>query len=160
MVDTKDGPIFFLESLESALVEEGAVVGPQDATLERAREACQLLEAEVDELRKELAEHGSRLDRRLDIMLHLRPELWGSPEAYELQVLLLLELRFVSSNASGITERYSAFLRPSFPNIGCGMLSSLTDDFSVLSETLSAFRSILAAEVLRDRLTPDPNHVA
>lgn len=157
MADTKGGPTFFLESLESALVEEGAVVEPHEATLGRAREACQLLEAEVDALRKELAARDAHLDERLDAMLNLRPKLWGSAEAYELQVLLLLELRFTgilhpdAQNSSAMNERYSSFLRRSFTEACCRPLSAITDDFNLIARLLSAFRQSLAAEASKRR---------
>jgi hypothetical protein len=157
MADTKGGPRFFLDSLESTLVAEGAIVEPHEVTLERARDACQLLEAEVDALRKELAARDAHLDGRLDAMLNIRPKLWGSPEAYELQVLLLLELRFAgvlhphAQNTRAINERYSTFLRRSFTEAGCRPLSSITDDFILIAQTLSAFRRSLAAEASKVR---------
>jgi hypothetical protein len=122
-------------------------------TLERARESCAALEQEVDTLTDQLAESERRLDARLDVMLTGPcPESWGGVEAFELQVLLLLELRFAKTvgfepnTAWLLQERYSAFRRSSFPAYGGNLpLSEMTSDHGFVCKVLCAFRKTLAA---------------
>jgi len=84
----------------AANVADEALGESAKITLERARESCAALEAEVDTLMTQSAESDRRLDARLDVMLTGPcPEAWGAAEAFELQVLLLLELRFATTLA-------------------------------------------------------------
>lgn len=120
-------------------------------TLERARESLAGLQDDVETLTAEVTRSIKRIDARLNVMLTgPRPDLWASTtEGFELQVLLLLELRFAETlgfdpdNGALLQERYSAFLRPRFPNKGCRPLSAVTNDFTVVRQALSAFRETL-----------------
>lgn len=68
----------------------------------------------------------------------------GSCESYELQVLLLIELRFFPLDRRALHEAYEAFFRPRFPQIGNRYLSGMrTLLVTALSEQLGAFRNHL-----------------
>lgn len=136
---------------------DSSVDGKTEASLERARESIRGLEGEVEALTAELTSAVARLEARLDVMLaYPRPEAWASnTEAFEAQVLLLLELRYASDlgfngdNMVPLQEQYSAFLRPRFPKCGCRPLSAITDDLGVLRQALGAFRSALRQKYAR-----------
>lgn len=72
------------------------------------------------------------LDTTLDEMLD-HPDtdhgfdhgLWGSTESYELQVLLLLELRFFPHARNELMQNYFMFFRPKFPDLGARPVSAL-----------------------------------
>ncbi len=83
---------------------------------------------------------------RLDQMLAY-PENWGGPEAYEFQVLLLIEIEMLLANKLVepdslrlIFDRYSMFLQKELPTLGVRPLSTVIDDFKKLSEYLTHFR--------------------
>lgn len=86
---------------------------------------------------------------RLDQMLTY-PENWGGPEAYELQVLLLIEIEMLMANRLAeadslrlVLDRYSMFLQKELPSLGARPLSTVIDDFEKLSEHLTRFRQSL-----------------
>jgi len=82
---------------------------------------------------------------RLDAML-THPLNWGGAEAFELQVLLLLELREFLRNPnspSSHLERYSAFLRASHSDLGPRPLSAVSDDIETIAQLLGQFRESL-----------------
>lgn len=91
------------------------------------------------------------VDALLDEMLRLSPGLdgqfkgpWGSCEAYELQVLLLLELRFFPGGRQALTKLYTAFLSPLYPELGARPLSVLQRvDLGRIARILTAFRTEL-----------------
>ena len=104
------------------------------------------------------------IDERLDLML-AHPQSWGGAEAFELQVLLLLELRQVvradvevstQSSLRLLLDEYSAFLRPLFPELGPRPLSSELDDPSAIATPLGQFRESLAHEPSIARVLPPP----
>lgn len=101
------------------------------------------------------------VDERLNAMLQ-HPDSWGGPEAFELQVLLLLESAQTSfAGRSGqeslvaFQDRYAKFLRRDFPKVGARPLSTITDDVRVIAGALKAFREILEAEAEATALAGD-----
>lgn len=85
------------------------------------------------------------IDQRLDAMLMHAPEYWGSAEAYELQVLLLLELRYGPHEQAFFMQGYSTFLQERRPEVGCRSLAAVESNVGVIAETLHEFRSELSA---------------
>lgn len=94
----------------------------------------------------------SFIDERLDLML-AHPEHWGGAEAFESQVLLLLELREVvdaeteissQSSLRQLLDGYVAFLRPLFPDLGPRPLSTIVNDLVPIATALGQFRAFLA----------------
>ena len=90
------------------------------------------------------------IEERLDLML-AHPKNWGTAEAYELQVLLLLELRlYVDSSYESINslriiqDQYSEFLTSGFPNLGPRPLSAITEDTATIARSLDAFRQSIS----------------
>lgn len=92
------------------------------------------------------------LDTRLDEMLGfpgkdcgLDHGLWGSCESYELQVILLLELRFFPYDRERrLMDAYHSFFSRRFPEKGCRYLSGMrTLPVSELSRQLGDFRKHL-----------------
>lgn len=86
------------------------------------------------------------IDARLDAMLS-HPLNWGGAEAFELQVLLLLELRqFLhspsepSSSLRAHLDQYTHFLRARRPDLGARPLSVVSDDHELIAQHLEAFR--------------------
>ncbi len=89
------------------------------------------------------------VDERLDRMLE-RPKNWGAAEAFELQVLLLLEVRRNLEGGPGgqasliaIHDDYAAFLKAQFPELGPRPLCSITPDVEVIADALKGFRASL-----------------
>lgn len=91
------------------------------------------------------------IDERLDLML-AHPEHWGGAEAFESQVLLLLELQEVvrantdvssQNSLRQLLDGYVAFLRPLFPDLGPRPLSSVLNDQFVIATALEQFRASL-----------------
>lgn len=87
------------------------------------------------------------LDARLDAML-AHPLNWGGAEAFELQVLLLLELRQFLRRPSAPApslrthlDAYSSFLRGRWPDLGPRPLSAISDDVEVIAQGLDEFRA-------------------
>jgi len=73
--------------------------------------------------------------------------LWGCCESYELQVLLLLELRYFPYDREQLMQRYHSFFTPRFTEMGCRLLSALRSILvSELSRQLIAFRAELAKD--------------
>lgn len=90
------------------------------------------------------------IDARLDAML-AHPLNWGGAEAFELQVLLLLELRqFLrqplppSKSLRTHLDGYSSFIRERRPDMGPQPLSAVTDDIEAIARELDDFRAALA----------------
>ena len=78
------------------------------------------------------------------------PDYWGSAEAYELQVLLLLEMELmvlgeVSDRESlqRLQERYAIFLSASHPDIGARPLSAITSETREIGKALREFRNAM-----------------
>jgi hypothetical protein len=83
---------------------------------------------------------------RLEVMLD-RPELWGGPEAYEYQVLTLLEMLYGSErNEWRLAEKWSAFVAKRDPDIGCRPMSGMTSSHVHISNMLRLFRAELDAQ--------------
>lgn len=99
---------------------------------------------------------ASFIDERLDLML-AHPEHWGDAEAFESQILLLLEIQEVMRAETDVSSQtslrqlldgYVAFLRPLFPDLGPRPLSSVVEDQRVIASALEQFRARLG---VRDR---------
>ena len=83
------------------------------------------------------------IETKLDHMLEAgRPAMWGSPEAFELQALLLLDLLYPDSEP--LAWRLCLFLAPRHDELGCRPLSAITSDYDLLTRELRAFRAHLA----------------
>ena len=90
------------------------------------------------------------IESRLDAMLS-HPLNWGGAEAYELQVLLLLELRqFARTPATTPSislrlhlDAYSKFLRLSRPELGPRPLSAVSDDVESIAQRMQEFSASL-----------------
>ncbi len=87
------------------------------------------------------------IDGRLDAML-AHPEHWGDAEAFEMQVLLLLELRqFLRAPASPSqslrmqTDLYSDFIRARYPEVGPRPLSAAGYEASSIAHCMEQFRT-------------------
>ena len=118
------------EAKEGPGEDQGSGAGCQDARREEA--------SVIDPLRQAIE---TKLDQML---LQRRPAMWGGPEAFELQVLLLLDLLYGA--ASPVSHRFHAFLQPRHGHyLGCRSLSSTTPDYDVLTTELKAFRAELRA---------------
>lgn len=98
------------------------------------------------------------INARLDVML-AHPLRWGGAEAFELQVLLLLELqrllRDPASRHQGPREHvaeYTAFLQTAWEDLGPRPLSAVTSDLGEIARELSRFR---AATSEPDVASPD-----
>lgn len=88
----------------------------------------------------------SEIEQRLDLMLDkMPPAMWGGPEAYELQVILLLELLY-RRDSERFMDRYCRFLADRHPELGPRPLSAVHQDHSVLTTELRAFRAQLEEE--------------
>jgi hypothetical protein len=90
------------------------------------------------------------IDARLDEMLS-HPLNWGGAEAFELQVLLLLELRQFLRGGSAPSpslrthlDAYSSFLRMRFPALGPRPLSAVSSDAEEIARHLEEFRASLS----------------
>lgn len=98
------------------------------------------------------------VDSRLDMML-AHPNNWGSTEAFELQVLLLLELQMVLRCADVprdslriLLDAYASFMRKQRPDLGPRPVSTvLPNDPATISRYLEEFR-----ESLESKLLPEP----
>lgn len=89
------------------------------------------------------------IDSRLDAMLS-HPLNWGGPEAFELQVLLLLELRQFLRTPSAPSpslrthlDTYTGFIRTRRPELGARPLSSVIGDAELIAQYLEEFRASL-----------------
>lgn len=103
------------------------------------------------------------IEQRLDQML-ARPLNWGGAEAFELQVLLLLELRDVLRAASvgsvslrAHLDRYTTFLRTRRSDLGPRPLSAVTDDLELIARLLEEFRT-LDGSLQHVRTSADPEN--
>ena len=77
--------------------------------------------------------------------------MWGGVEAYELQVLLLLEILHVHAggldlDVLSIALRYVDFLRPRHPELGPRPLSASGYTHEAIAAELRAFRADLGKE--------------
>jgi hypothetical protein len=93
-------------------------------------------------------------NERLDAMLGA-PPMWGSNEAVEMQVLLLLELRALAlrpeaseASSDAVFELYTAFLRQRFPERGPAPLCEI--EGAPFQETLAEFRRLLDRRLLAE----------
>lgn len=100
---------------------------------------------------------------RLDALLAF-PEYWGGAEAFELQALLLLELRqFLRAplpereSLRTQTDLYSSFLRAGHPGVGSGPLSAAGHDAGTIASCIQRFRAIASAS---HSSTPTPPPIA
>jgi hypothetical protein len=95
-----------------------------------------------------------KIAKRLDEMLYAgqagRGPMWGGPEAYELQVLLLLEFLFCPDDHHSIMTRYSQFFGPRHPTKGCRVLSAIVSDHQVLASEFRAFKEHLERDLVAD----------
>lgn len=90
------------------------------------------------------------IDQRLDSML-ANPEFWGNAEAFELQVILLLEMkaalhapRASQESLRWILDEYHAFLRARRPGAPPQPLSAVVgEDFGLIAGYLQGFREHL-----------------
>lgn len=106
------------------------------------------------------------IDARLEAMLS-HPHTWGGPEAFELQVLLLLELRqFIrnsvtpSASLRNHLDAYSGFLRARHPELGPRPMSAVCEDVEAIAQQLDEFRKLLdvpsvAAPIVRAPSAPE-----
>lgn len=96
------------------------------------------------------------IDQRLDAML-ASPEFWGDAEAFELQVILLLELKTAlraprppSESLRWILDEYYRFLRARRPDSPPQPLSAVVgEDFDLIAGLLQGFREHLGAMAAR-----------
>ncbi|MEZ4293900.1 MAG: hypothetical protein R3B70_02905 [Polyangiaceae bacterium] len=96
------------------------------------------------------------IDRRLEAMLRC-PEMWGTDEAVELQVLQLLRIRALTLRPQSESKRpratldaYGCFLRRKFPKDGVANLAALLEqrgEQNQLSAILAEFRAEMAQRV-------------
>lgn len=86
------------------------------------------------------------LEQTLTAILANPTPMWGNSEAYELQVLMLLQLRY-QLPPNVLIRRYSIFMKERSPDLGCRILSSLEEDMATLGKHLKAFRESLGAPV-------------
>jgi hypothetical protein len=89
----------------------------------------------------------SFIETRIEMMLE-HPRNWGGPEAFELQVLLLLEIRHSLRlqrvrNMQNFLGDYSDFLRPRFPKVGNRPMSAICNDFESIAGALRGFQVYL-----------------
>lgn len=92
------------------------------------------------------------IDQRLDSML-ANPEYWGNAEAFELQVILLLEIKAVMSvprtsqkSLRWILDEYYGFLCARRPDSPPRPLSAVVgEDFDLIARHLQSFRDQLSA---------------
>lgn len=102
------------------------------------------------------------IDGRLDAML-AHPEHWGDAEAFEMQVLLLLELRqFLRAPASPSqslrmqTDLYSDFLRARYPEVGPRPLSAAGYEASSIAHCMEQFRTFSSGSSTPAPAEPPP----
>ncbi len=92
------------------------------------------------------------VDQRLDSML-ANPEYWGNAESFELQVILLLEIktalhapRAPQESLRWILDQYYSFLRAGRPDSPPQPLSAVVgEDFGLIASCLQGFREHLRA---------------
>jgi hypothetical protein len=77
------------------------------------------------------------LDDRISAMLD-RPAIWGGPEAYELQLLLLIEIRY-SLRRNDLQTAYAKFLSEVYPLAGARPASATTNDLTFIASLLKQF---------------------
>lgn len=102
------------------------------------------------------------IDGRLDAML-AHPEYWGEAEAFEMQVLLLLELRqFLKTPATPSqslriqTDLYSEFIRTRHPEVGPRPLSAAGYDANSIANCMEHFRAFSSASNTPSPAEPPP----
>jgi hypothetical protein len=91
------------------------------------------------------------IEERLDSML-ANPEFWGDAEAFELQVILLLEIRTAlrtprtpAESLRWILDQYYSFLRARRPDAPPQPLSAVVgEDFGLIAGHLQGFREHLS----------------
>lgn len=85
------------------------------------------------------------VERRLKEMF-IRPGRWGGAEAFEMQVLLLLEIRYVMKSPGdnrNFVELYSGFLQRESANAGCRAMSASNKDVRQIAQVMKRFRDSL-----------------
>ena len=87
------------------------------------------------------------VEERLDAML-ARPKCWGSAEAFETQVLLLLEMRehlssglFGQESLRALQDRYNTFMRSKVSELGARPLCAVLTDVNRIAALLTEFRA-------------------
>jgi hypothetical protein len=93
-------------------------------------------------------------NERLDALIGA-PPMWGSNEAVEMQVLLLMELRALAlrpqesiASPEAVFELYTTFLRQTFPERGPAPLCEL--EGAPFQQTLRSFRQLLEARIIKE----------
>ena len=105
------------------------------------------------------------VDRRIEAML-AAPPMWGSPEAVEMQVLLLLEMRSLALRPEQtlveprrVLDTYIAHLAQRFPRQGARPLHELIasddEDCSKLAGELRRFIEVLKLDMDEPPAEPD-----
>lgn len=97
------------------------------------------------------------IDQRLYSMLQM-PDAWGAPEAVELQVLLLLEVRLKAKGAddeavSHVQKRYYHFLAQHLPGPPCSLAERLGLGFSANDQFIQLLKSFAQSEYTRGMAT-------
>ena len=95
------------------------------------------------------------VDSRLDELL-TAPRMWGSTEAVEMQVLLLLEARWFSAGRGEPRHVFDTYLRYMSERFPSGASQPLfqqlgPEDYVGLAEHLATFRSFLFPECRQER---------
>lgn len=90
------------------------------------------------------------VDQRLYSMLQM-PDAWGAPEAVELQILLLLEVRLKAKgvnneDVSHVQKRYYNFLAQHLPGPPCSLAERLGLGFSANEQFLLLLKSFAQSE--------------
>jgi hypothetical protein len=94
------------------------------------------------------------IESRIESLL-VRPGLWGSDEAVEMQLLQLLEVRFLATSASLVDEvhqvqdRYIRFLRERFPEEPPEALSGILSRLGRSDELANLLREFERSEASR-----------
>lgn len=83
------------------------------------------------------------LEARLERMFQSRGPRWGDPEAYELQVLLLLELLYFPDDPDAFMQLYNRFLAQRLPAVQGSRMSSVLSSHDSLAMEMRAFKTWL-----------------
>ena len=95
------------------------------------------------------------LEERLEALLTV-PDAWGTPEAVELQVLLLLEIRLVAGGAArgeveGLQQRYETYLSREVPGPPATLAFRLALDSLASPRFVEVLRTFASLERPRRR---------